>query len=97
MRLDPFHVDLADSQQVSEYLLESYNDHSRAPRFGAFVLNDTLHVRLLADWTASRISAAEGGRLLAPLREVAVYICGPRIYPPSCHVHMHTRLIYTYA
>ena len=44
MRLDPFHVGLADSQQVSEYLLESYNDHSRAPRFGAFVLNDTLHV-----------------------------------------------------
>ena len=82
MQLDPFHVGLADSQQVSEYLLESYNDHSRAPRFGAFVLNDTLHVRLLADWTASRISAAEGGRLLAPLREVAVYI------PPPPHIHI---------
>jgi hypothetical protein len=34
--------------QVSEYLLESFNEHSRPPRFGALVLNDTLRVRLLA-------------------------------------------------
>ena len=33
---------------MSEYLLDSFNDHSRPPRFGALVLNDTLHVRLLA-------------------------------------------------
>tara|TARA_B100000780_G_scaffold131226_1_gene92008 strand:- start:63 stop:605 length:543 start_codon:yes stop_codon:yes gene_type:complete len=91
MQLDPFHVGLADSQQVSEYLLESYNDHSRAPRFGAFVLNDTLHVRLLADWTASRLSAAEGGRLLAPLREVAVYISPPLmfIYIRGGYIRIH--------
>ena len=35
MQLDPYHVGLADSQQVSEYLLDTFNDHSRPPRFGA--------------------------------------------------------------
>ena len=65
MRLDPFHVGLADSQQVSEYLLESYNDHSRAPRFGAFVLNDTLHVCYLV---ITPPHDALHVRLLAPLQ-----------------------------
>ena len=35
MQLEPYHVGLADSQQVSEYLLHTFNDHSRPPRFGA--------------------------------------------------------------
>ena len=39
------------------------------------MLNDTLHVRVLAEWAAEgepgHIPPSEGGRLLAPFREVA--------------------------
>ena len=39
------------------------------------MLNDTLHVRVLAEWAAEgeegHIPPSEGGRLLSPFREVA--------------------------
>ena len=84
MDAEAFHVGLADSHEVSKYMLDTYNDHTRPQRFGALVVNDTLHVHLFANWSRSRLDAAEGGRLLEPLREVAagaLLSCGGALLP----------------
>ena len=38
------------SNEVSAHLLETYNDHGRPVRFGAYVLEDQIDVRLRVAW-----------------------------------------------
>ena len=74
MDAEAFHVGLADSHEVSKYMLDTYNDHSRELRMGAWVHNDTLHFELYANYTAdypAPNTSGVVGPLLDAVRAVA--------------------------
>jgi len=40
------------SMQLSQYLLDSYNEHNRSLRYGAIVIDDEIEMTLTVDWDA---------------------------------------------
>jgi ABC-type multidrug transport system ATPase subunit len=48
--VEVFGLQNATSQEISDYLLETYNERISPPRFGAFALEDVIDVSIRVDW-----------------------------------------------
>ena len=68
--VSPAYHGVADSNELSRYMLNTYNDHSRELRMGAWVHNDTLHFELYANYTKDNPAPNTSG-VVSPLLNAA--------------------------
>jgi len=61
-------LEAKSSSNISQYLLDTYNDRNHNPRYGAFAFRDTISLRLNVDWDGMRnsinnLTFREGGTI----------------------------------